>query len=102
MSVVDESDDLMRSVTSALNYCLDYVTGTRLPVPEWVRETRDQAVAALHERDAEAALEDLANTRPKPTARPGPGGPGSIRERARPNDDPETVSVSPPERTTQE
>lgn len=56
MSVVDESDDLMRSVTSALNYCLDYVTGTRLPVPEWVRLTRDHVAAAIREHEADNAL----------------------------------------------
>lgn len=65
------TDELFRTVVGALSYTLNVAAGSRLPVPPWVREVRDRAVAALHERDAEVALETLADSRTKPTVRAG-------------------------------
>lgn len=61
--IAEDERTLLRRVTGALTFALDVAVGSRLPVPPWVRETRDQAVAVLRASDAETALEELRDTR---------------------------------------
>lgn len=84
MTVQDERT-LLRQVTGALTYALDFTAGSKQPAPAWVRQVRDEATAYLRETEDREFIDSLISDRAhnRRSQVPGSGGTGGVEADSR-------------------